>query len=109
MYSWLKFSKKTPLHVLSRDPDSKVSLATINDMRFYQSTIGEKYPLCHDVWGAVYGLKLIVQSSEDEEKQNKKINRWTHGHYINSCFVFAPDGKKYVRAYLMRQAPSTTT
>ena len=75
MYMWLKLSRKFLLHVLSRDLDSKESLPTVDDVRFYQSAIGEKYPLWYDVWGVVDWLKLLVQSSEDEVKQ-KKINGW---------------------------------
>ena len=104
MYRWLKFSRKVLLHVLSRDSDSKVSLPTVNDVRFYQAAISEKYPLCHEVWGAADGLKLLIQSSEDEAKQNKNFNGWTHGHYINCCFVFAPDGK--IRVCILN-APGT--
>ena len=74
LYTWLKFSRKVLLHVLSRDPDSKVSLLTLDDVRFYQASIGEQYHLCADVWGAADGLKLLIQSTEDEAKQNKNYN-----------------------------------
>ena len=90
--------------MLSRDPESQVKAPTVAEVRFYQAAIGEKYPLCADVWGAADGLKLLIQGTEDEAKQNKNYNGWTHGHYINSCFVFAPDGK--IRVCLLN-APGT--
>ena len=83
LYTWLKFSRKVLLHVLSRDPDSQVRLPTVDNVRFYQAAIGEKYPLCVDVWEAADSLKLLIQSTEDESKQNKNYNGWTYGHYIN--------------------------
>ena len=83
LYTWLKFSRKVLLHVLSRDPDSQVRLPTVENAQFYQAAIGEKYPLCADVWEAADSLKLLIQSTEDESKQNKNYNGWTHGHYIN--------------------------
>ena len=83
LYTWLKFSRKVLLHVLSRDPDSQVRLPTVDNVRFYQAAIGEKYPLCADVWEAADSLKLLIQSTEDESKQNKNYNGWTYGHYIN--------------------------
>ena len=64
----------------------------------------KKYLLCKDVWEAADGLKLLIQSTEDEGKQNKNYNGWTHGHYINSVFIFAPDGK--IRVCLLN-APGT--
>ena len=64
MYNWLKFLSFF-LNVLSRDSDSKVSLPTVDDVIFYQSTIGEKFPLCHKVCGVIKGLNILIQSSKD--------------------------------------------
>ena len=93
MYKWLKFSRKVLLQVLSRDINSKVALPTHEKIRFYQSVIGAKYPLCSNVWAAADGIKLLLEKSTSEQKQNYYFNGWKHGHYINCIFVFCPDGK----------------
>ena len=46
MYKWLKFSMKVLLHALSRNTDYMVKKPTYEEVRFYQSAIAEKYPLC---------------------------------------------------------------
>ena len=81
------------LHELSRDLDAKVIPPSVDKIRFYQSIIGSKYPLCSDVWAAADGIKLLIQQSEDEQKQNCFYNGWKHGHYVNCIFVFCPDSK----------------
>ena len=93
MYRWLKFGRLVLFHVLSDDDDSKVVLPTMDKIRFYQEVIGDKYPLCSDVWGAADGLKLLIQKADCEMKQNYHYNGWLHSHYINCVFVFCPDGK----------------
>ena len=69
MYSWLKFGRKVLLHVLSNDDDAKVILPSLVKVRFYQEVIGLKYPLCHDVWAAADGLKLLIQKAECEKNR----------------------------------------
>ena len=107
MYMWLIFSRKFLLHVLSRDSDSKVSLPTVDDVRFDQSAIGEKYPLCHDIWGATDGLKLLIQSSEDEAKQIFL----TDGRMAITLtlVLYLLHTEKYMCTYLTCQAPSTAS
>ena len=46
MYTWLKFGRRVILHALSRDIDSKVSITSVEDIRFYQEAIGAKYLYC---------------------------------------------------------------
>ncbi len=69
MYKWLKFASKFLLHVLSSDLNSKVRVPSIETIRFYQSVIGNKYPLCSNVWAAADGIKLFIQKLGEELKQ----------------------------------------
>ena len=62
-------------------------------MCFYNDEIDSKYPHVPNLWTAVDGLKMILQEPGEDGKQNKYFNSWTHGYYINSVFVFSPDGK----------------
>ena len=45
------------------------------------------------MWGALDGLKATIGKSGHDNTQNKFYNGWTHGHYVNSIFLFSPDGK----------------
>ena len=74
MYKWLNFSRKVLLHVLTRDPCAMVKMPSISDVRFYQEVIGEKYPRCSDVWGAADGLKVLIQGTCDDIRQNQNFN-----------------------------------
>ena len=49
------------LHFLSRDPDSKVIMPSIEDIQFYQEVIGAKYPIRDDVWEAANVIKLLSE------------------------------------------------
>ena len=44
------------------------------------------------MWATMDGLKLYIQKPSDEKTQARFYNGWTHGHYVTSVFVFAPDG-----------------
>ena len=59
----------------------------------YNAAIGAKYPACPDVRGAVDGLKIHIQGSTNWATQNYFFNGWKSAHYVNSVFVFAPDGR----------------
>ena len=89
MYRSVDFARKILLYCLIQDPDAKNAHPKLEQVRFFQSVIGRKYPHVASVWAAVDGLKLDFQRTI----QNMFFNGWTHGHYINSVFVFTPDGK----------------
>eukprot|EP00536_Pseudo-nitzschia_multiseries_P009850 jgi/Psemu1/67168/estExt_Genemark1.C_2860047 len=79
MYRWLKF----------------VCLPNEQEIQQYIDAIAAKYPtLCpHRVWAACDGLKLHLQQSGNWTKQNQYYNGWMSGTYVNSVFLFCPDGR----------------
>ena len=46
----------------------------------------------HKVWGAADGLKIHLQQPKNYLIQNRFYNGWKGGTFVNSVFVFAPDG-----------------
>eukprot|EP00536_Pseudo-nitzschia_multiseries_P002542 jgi/Psemu1/63698/estExt_Genemark1.C_340067 len=95
MYRWLKFGRKVLLTALQDHPAAKVCLPNEQETQQYIDAIAAKYPsLCpHRVWAACDGLKLHLQQSGDWTKQNQYYNGWTCGTYVNSVFLFCPDGR----------------
>ena len=93
---WLKFGRKVLLHILCRDPDAFIRLPTSDEVIFYQSAIGNKYPNITEVWATADGLQLFIQAVGKGNEQNKYYNGYTHGHYINSVFVFSPNKKNRI-------------
>jgi hypothetical protein len=39
------------------------------------------------------GLKLLVQSSEDDTEQNAYYNGWLHDHFVSCVYVFVPSDR----------------
>jgi hypothetical protein len=93
LYKWLKFGRRVLLFALQHVPQAKVTLPTGEEISDYVQAINNKYPVLTDVWAACDGLKLKIQASGNYLKQNHYYNGWTHGHYVNSVLLFAPDGK----------------
>ena len=93
LYRWIQFGRMILLKAIIQDPDAKVSMPSLEDVTVFKNAISDKYPVLDNVWGAVDGLKLHVQASERFYVQNQLYNGWTHGHFLNSLFVFAPNGK----------------
>ena len=104
MYRWLDFGRKVLLACLINDPDARIEHPTEAQIRFFQSVIAEKYPHVAEAWAAADGLKLEFEKAGSHATQNKFYNGWTHGHYVNSVFVYSPDGK--IRMCLIN-APGT--
>jgi hypothetical protein len=96
IYNWLRFSRRVLLYALQEQvPASAIKKPTPEEVDIYASAISTLYPVLQNekIWGAADGIKLSIQGSSDYLKQNRNFNGWYHGHYINSVFVFAADGK----------------
>ncbi|VEU37224.1 unnamed protein product [Pseudo-nitzschia multistriata] len=95
MYKWLKFARRVLLVALHKHPDAMVSVPTEEEVNVYVNAIGEKYPRLGEkrVWAAADGLKSAIEASEDWFKQRAFYNAWKENTFVNSVFVFAPDGR----------------
>ena len=58
------------IHNLSKDPDAKVSMPTNYEVKFYREATWAEKPICDNVWAAADGLKLLIQESTTDSKQN---------------------------------------
>ncbi len=45
------------------------------------------------------GIKLMIECSGDDDKQNCHYNEWTCGHYSNSVLVFCTNGTISICCY----------
>ena len=92
---WLKFSRQVLLFVLQNNSVAKITDPTTDEINEYIHAIGTKYPILLEerVWGACDGLKLLLEQSTNWAIQNRFYNGWTSDTYVNSVFVFAPDGR----------------
>ena len=95
MYLWLKFSRRVLLFVLQNNSVAKITDPTTDEINEYIRAIGRKYPILLEerVWGACDGLKLLLEQCTNWSIQNRFYNGWTSDTYVNSVFVFAPDGR----------------
>ena len=89
---WLLFSRRVLLFVLMKITEAQVSFPTETEILEYVAAISAKYPILTNIWGAVDGIKMLLQESGDFIIQNMYYNGWTHSHYISSIYMFAPDG-----------------
>jgi hypothetical protein len=96
MYKWIKFGRHVLLFVLQNNPLASIRPpSSQEELQKYIDAIGTKYPILQEekVWGAADGLKVPLQKSRDWTLQNRYYNGWAGGTYVNSVFVFAPDGR----------------
>ena len=94
LYKWLKFGRRVLLHVLSRHDAAKVRSPTAAEVKSFKEAVVDKYPACHNVWGAADGLKLLIEAlCSSYSKQLRYYNGWKAGHFVNCAFVFSVDGK----------------
>ena len=79
---------------LQNHPAAKIESPTASDIEFFVSAVGRKCPVMGEerVWAACDGLKLPVQQPSDWMEQNPLYNGWKSATFVNSVFVFSPDG-----------------
>ena len=88
---WLRFGRRILVKVLRNHPDAMVRLPTSAEVESFKRAIREKYPILTNVWGAMDGLKILIEAHP--ELENMFYNGWKCDHYISNLFVFSPDGK----------------
>jgi len=89
-------SKITSFCFTQAYPLAAVTAPTESEVEEYAAAIASKYPILsgeNKVWAAADGLKLPLQLSGNWMIQNRYYNGWQSSTYINSVFVFAPDGR----------------
>jgi hypothetical protein len=62
--TWLRFARRLVVKALSDDPRAKVQMPT-DELQEFIRAIQENYPALKDCWGAMDGLKLLLQQSGD--------------------------------------------
>jgi hypothetical protein len=50
------------------------------------------YPALQGAWCVMDGLKIQIEKSGDDSKQNAFYNGWLHDHFVGCVYVFAPSG-----------------
>ena len=90
---WLKFGRRCLIKALFDHPAAKVQLPTEQEIRAFETTINNKFNLLHNVWGAMDGVKLLIEQTGHGDEQNNFYNGWTHDHYVTNLLLFSPDGK----------------
>ena len=88
---WLRFGRRLLVKILQDHPDAEIRLPTKAEVASFKEVISAKYPVLKNVWGAMDGLKVLIEANPDVE--NIFYNGWKCDHYISNLFVFSPDGK----------------
>ena len=89
---YLKFGIRIMIELYARHPLAKLGLPTAEKVAEYKEAVAARHPHLQDVCFTMDGLKLYIEKPSDEKTQSRFYNGWTHGHYVTSVFVFAPDG-----------------
>jgi hypothetical protein len=94
---WIRFGRRLLVKILKNHPDACVEMPNETEIVSFQKVIDAKYQSLTNVWGAMDGLKLLLQQAGKQEGrpdvQNYFYNGWTHDHYVSNLFLFSPDGK----------------
>ena len=69
---------------LKDDPDACISWPTDKEMAGLIARTNHKYPMLdmYNVWGAVDGCKIAIQTSKDSDGQAAYYNGWLHSHVV---------------------------
>jgi len=90
---WLKFGRMVIVKVLRKHRHALIDRKpTDAKLRGWKQAISSMYPHLEDVYCVANGLKLMLESTDNDLVQSMFYNGWTHDHYVTNLLVFAPDG-----------------
>ena len=90
---WLRFGRKLLVKGLLKHEGARVRRPSNETIFELVEAVHNKYAALPDVWGAMDGLKLYFEAADDLDEQSMYFNGWKSDHYINSLFLFSPDGR----------------
>ena len=61
--------------------------------------VAEWHPALADVWCSMDGIKLMIQSSGDDQEQIWYYNGWTCNNCVNAVLVFCPNETLLICCY----------
>jgi hypothetical protein len=96
---YIQFGSRLLVQVLQRLEEAKVKIPSINYVEQMKVLVRRRHPLLESVWCTMDGLKLMIETSSNEDEQNNFYNGWTSDHYVNAVLVFCPDGTIRVSCY----------
>ena len=79
---------------LKDDPDACISWPTDKEMAGLIARTNHKYPMLdrYNVWGAVDGCKIAIQTSKDSDVQAAYYNGWLHSHVVVNVLLVDTGG-----------------
>ena len=90
---WLKFGRMVLVKILRSHRYGRIDRNQSNEkIQEYKDAISDKYPHLKDVYCVADGVKLLLESTDNDLVQSMLYNGWTHDHYVTNLLVFAPDG-----------------
>jgi hypothetical protein len=89
---WCRFGRRVLTECLQELPLAVPTFPSPEKIKEYNAAILVKHLAILNIYCVMDGLKLSVQRPGDMMTQEQYFNGWTHGPYVNSLFVFAPDG-----------------
>ncbi len=89
---YLRFGICLLIETFYDNPLVRVCPPSPEEINKYKAAFGERYPLLHDCWATMDGLKLYLHQAGNTKIQEQFYNGWTHDHYVTFVFCFCPDG-----------------
>ena len=68
-------------------------MSTHEEVENYTEMVANKYPSLQNVWGAMDGLKVMLEAAGEDVVQNMYYNGLKCDHYISNLFLFLAGGK----------------
>lgn len=89
---WIRFGRRILFTVLRDHPLAKPTVPSRHKLFEYRDAICNQHNALVDCALTIDGLKTRIQRCSSYSVQEQFYNGWKCTHYVNSLFVFAPDG-----------------
>jgi hypothetical protein len=92
---YITFGLHILLATLKMIPEAKICWPQPEDFEELSDLVVQRHPRLDGAFGSIDGLKLPVQTSNDDEIENATFNGWLSEHFISSVIVFSSQGNNY--------------
>ncbi|KIK81943.1 hypothetical protein PAXRUDRAFT_806059 [Paxillus rubicundulus Ve08.2h10] len=89
---YITFRLRILLATLKMIPEAKICWPQPEDFEELSDLVVQCHPRLDGAFGSIDGLKLPVQTSNDDEIENATFNGWLSEHFISSVIVFSSQG-----------------
>ena len=90
---YIQFGLCALLATLKTIPEARITWPQATEFEELSKLVQQCHPRLHGAFGSIDGLKLPIETSNDDEIENATFNGWLSEHFVSSVIAFSSQGR----------------